>query len=71
MEEFVSARLSEQFAGLEYLRQRAERANREKFRTALGKIPDVDLKITTGSDPRHALPIHPTKSNPGATDGIR
>jgi hypothetical protein len=42
LEQFLSATLSEQFAGLEYLQQRAERASTEKFRTALSQIPDVD-----------------------------
>ena len=42
VEQFLSARLSEQFAGLDYLRQRAERANDEKFRAALQQVPDVE-----------------------------
>ena len=42
VEEFVSAKLSEQFADLEYLRQRAERASDEKFRAALKLIPDAE-----------------------------
>jgi len=42
VEEFLSVKLSEQFAGLEYLKQRAERASAEKFRTALQQIPDVE-----------------------------
>jgi len=42
VEEFLSAKLSEQFAGLEYLKQRAERASAEKFRAALQQIPDVE-----------------------------
>jgi hypothetical protein len=42
LEQFLSARLSEQFDGLEYLRQRAERASEERFREALRLIPDVD-----------------------------
>jgi hypothetical protein len=42
VEEFVSAALSEQFAGTEYLRRRGERASEAKFRAALDRIPDVD-----------------------------
>ena len=42
LEEFLSAKLSEQFAGLEYLKQRAERASAEKFRAALQYVPDVE-----------------------------
>ena len=42
LEQFLSARLSEQFDGLEYLRDRASRASEEKFRKALSLIPDVD-----------------------------
>ena len=42
VEEFVSAKLSEQFAGLEYLKRRAERASVDKFRAALLHIPDVE-----------------------------
>ena len=42
VEEFLSARLSEQFAGLEYLKQRADRASAEKFREALRRIPEVE-----------------------------
>ncbi len=42
VEEFLSAHLSEQFAGLEYLKQRAERATAEKFRAALWHVPDVE-----------------------------
>lgn len=42
VEEFLSTQLSEQFAGLEYLRQRAERASDEKFRAALRHVPDVE-----------------------------
>ena len=42
VEEFLSARLSEQFASLEYLKQRADRASDEKFRAALRSIPDVE-----------------------------
>jgi hypothetical protein len=42
VEEFLSARLSEQFAGLEYLKQRADRASTEKFQVALRQIPDVE-----------------------------
>ena len=40
--QFVSARLAEQFAGLEYLKQRAARAGAEKFRAALLHVPDVE-----------------------------
>ena len=42
VEEFLSAKLSEQFAGLEYLKQRADRASKEKFQAALRQIPDVE-----------------------------
>jgi hypothetical protein len=42
VEEFVSAALSEQFAGGEYLRRRGERATVEKFRAALDQIPDIE-----------------------------
>ena len=42
VEDFLSAKLSEQFAGLEYLKQRADRASSEKFRAALGHVPDVE-----------------------------
>jgi hypothetical protein len=42
VEEFLSTQLSEQFAGLEYLRQGAERASDEKFRAALRHVPDVE-----------------------------
>jgi hypothetical protein len=42
VEEFLTAKLSEQFAGLEYLKQRADRATTEKFRPALRQIPDVE-----------------------------
>ena len=42
LEQFLAAKLSEQFAGLEYLKQRAERASNEKFRAALLHIPDVE-----------------------------
>jgi hypothetical protein len=42
VEEFLSARLSEQFAGLDYLKQRADRASAEKFQAALRRIPDVE-----------------------------
>lgn len=41
-EEFLSPKLSEQFAGLEHLKQRAERASAGTFRTALLQIPDVE-----------------------------
>lgn len=42
VEEYLPARLAEQFAGLEYLKQRADRASTEKFRAALRHIPDVE-----------------------------
>jgi hypothetical protein len=42
VEEFLSVKLSEQFAGLEYLKQRADRVSTEKFRAALRHIPDVE-----------------------------
>jgi len=42
VEEFLSARLSEQFAGLDYLKQRADRASAEKFQAGLRRIPDVE-----------------------------
>jgi hypothetical protein len=42
VEEFLSAKLSAQFADLEYLKQRAERANAEKFRAVLRHIPDAE-----------------------------
>jgi hypothetical protein len=42
VEEFVSAKLAEQFAGLGYLKRRAERASMDKFRAALLQIPDVE-----------------------------
>lgn len=42
MEEFLSAKLAEQFADLQYLKERAERASLEKFRAALRQIPDVE-----------------------------
>jgi len=42
LEEFVSAKLSEQLTDLEYLKQRAERASDEKFRAALRLIPDSE-----------------------------
>ena len=42
VEELVSAALSEQFAGAEYLRRRSERANVERFRAALDQIPDAE-----------------------------
>lgn len=42
VEQFVSARLSEQFAGLEYLMHRADRATAEKFQAALLQIPDAE-----------------------------
>ncbi len=42
VEEFVSAALSEQIAGREYLKLRASRANRERFRAAMDQVPDVE-----------------------------
>jgi hypothetical protein len=39
LEELVVAALSEQFAGVEYLRRRGERVSAERFRAALGQIP--------------------------------
>ena len=42
VEEFLSAKLKEQFAGLEYLKRRADRASREKFEAALAHVPDVE-----------------------------
>jgi hypothetical protein len=42
LEEFLTTKLSEQFAGLEYLKGRAERASVGKFRAALEHIPDVE-----------------------------
>jgi hypothetical protein len=41
VEELVSAALSEQFAGAEYLRRRSARANAERFKAALDQIPDT------------------------------
>jgi hypothetical protein len=41
-EEFVSAALTEQFAGDEYFRRRAHRFTPEKFRAALDQIPDAE-----------------------------
>jgi len=42
VEEFLSVKLSEQFADLECLNQRADRASSEKFQAALRHIPDVE-----------------------------
>ena len=42
VEEFLSAQLSEQLSGLEYLKTRAARASRAKFEAALQHIPDVE-----------------------------
>ena len=42
VEEFVSAALSEQFAGAAYLRHRKARASSERFRAALDRIPDAE-----------------------------
>jgi hypothetical protein len=42
VERFVLEALSEQFAGLEYLRGLADRASDAKFRAALDLIPDAE-----------------------------
>ncbi|MGA2713087.1 MAG: hypothetical protein ABSG41_08250 [Bryobacteraceae bacterium] len=42
LEEFLSAKLSEQFVDFEYLKRPAERASTEKFRAALLRIPDME-----------------------------
>jgi hypothetical protein len=42
VEEFLSAKLSEQFADLEYMKQRADHAGAEKFGATLQYIPDVE-----------------------------
>jgi hypothetical protein len=42
VEVFLSAKLSEQFSGLEYLKQRADRATNEKYQAALAKVADVE-----------------------------
>ncbi len=42
VEEFLTARLSEQFAGLEYLKKRTDRAGAEEFADSLLQIPDVE-----------------------------
>jgi hypothetical protein len=42
LEDFLSTTLAEQFDGLEYLRQRADRADASRFKAALSLIPDVD-----------------------------
>lgn len=42
LEDFLSAKLSDQFVDLQYLKDRAERAKTEKFRAALQHIPDVE-----------------------------
>jgi hypothetical protein len=42
LEELVTAALSEQFAGMEYLRRRANRASTERFRAALDQIRDME-----------------------------
>jgi hypothetical protein len=42
VEEFVVSTLSKQFADLEFLRLRSDRANAESFRAALAQIPDVE-----------------------------
>ena len=50
LEELVVAALSEQFAGVEYLRRRGERTSVERFRAALDQIPDAK------PEPRDQLP---------------
>jgi hypothetical protein len=47
LEEFLTARLAEQFADLEYLRKRAARASSEKFKEALRQVPDVEPSLPT------------------------
>jgi hypothetical protein len=42
VEQFLSAKLSEQFSDLDYLKQRAERASGERFRAAMLQIPDAE-----------------------------
>jgi hypothetical protein len=42
LEEFVSAAVSEQLAGREYLHHRAKLAVRERFQAALDQIPDIE-----------------------------
>jgi hypothetical protein len=42
LEDFVSARLSEQLDDPDYLKRRAERAREQKFQAALRLIPDVE-----------------------------
>jgi hypothetical protein len=42
VEDFLSAKVSQQFAALDYLKQLAERASAEEFRAALRHIPDVE-----------------------------
>jgi hypothetical protein len=42
VEQFVVSTLSRQFSDLEFLNQRANRANPEKFRAALAQIPDLE-----------------------------
>ncbi len=44
VEKFVAAALSEQLAAREHLNQRAKRANKERFQSALNAIPDVEPK---------------------------
>lgn len=44
VEDFLLAKLSEQFADLDYLKQRADRASVERFRAALQRVPDVELE---------------------------
>ncbi len=45
VEEFVSAAVSEHFAGAEYLRRRGERASMDRFRAALEQIPDCEPEL--------------------------
>jgi hypothetical protein len=42
VEQYLAAKLTEQFAELDYLKERAGRASAEKFRAALLHIPDVE-----------------------------
>lgn len=42
VEQFLSERLTEQFAGLDYLNKRAERASLAGFRAALQHLPDAE-----------------------------
>ena len=42
VEEFLCPKLSEKLAGLEYLKQRADRGSIEKSQAALRSIPDAE-----------------------------